>query len=325
MSSTVTTPQPKPAPSRHRASARFYRIPARLNLFLAGAQLVILPSLLLLTGLTQIWWQVGILALVYGLVMNSAYVLLHEAEHNILHPNRKLNDTLGVLLALFFPVSYHLIRQGHIGHHWRNRSDDEAFDFYFEGESRVWKYLQLYGILTGCFWIVVVLSNFLAVFLPSSLKPRYDRVDRPTQALMESLNPRYLRWIRLESLAVLLLHSGLIYFAGLPIGPYLLVLFGFGFIWSALQYLHHFNTERDVLKGARNVKTWRWLDALWLNHNLHRNHHSAPTVPWIHLPQITPPDGGETEGMVKNYFRMWRGPRLTRIRVENRYRGRIIR
>ena len=66
----------------------------------------------------------------------------------------------------FFPAPFHLIRQGHIGHHIRNRSDDEAFDLYFSNESRFWKCVQLYGTLTGLFWVLIYVTN-LVVLLPS--------------------------------------------------------------------------------------------------------------------------------------------------------------
>lgn len=125
--------------------------------------------------------MLALVALGYGLVMNSTYAMLHEAEHNLLHPNKRVNEFTGATLALFFPAPFHLLRQGHLGHHIRNRSDDEAFDFYFEGESRVWKYLQLYGILTGLFWLVIVLSNLIAVLAPSLLKAKHATFDRRPQ------------------------------------------------------------------------------------------------------------------------------------------------
>jgi fatty acid desaturase len=229
-----------------------------------------------------------------------------------------------VVLALFFPAPFHLLRQGHLGHHMRNRSDDEAFDFYFEGESPVWKALQFYGILTGLFWIVIYLSNFIALFAPRLLRARYAWADRPTEALMETLNPRYLGWIRLEAGMVVLLHSNLIYWLQIPLVNYLVMMFGFGAMWSGMQYVHHYRTERDVLKGARNLKTWAWIDLLWLNHNWHLNHHMRPTVPWIYLPFLFQGKEFERSSLMLAYLRMWAGPRFSSERVENRYRGRII-
>lgn len=300
-------------------------IPSRLNLAIAAAQLVALLGLLAAASRVTSPWALAGLAAGYALVMNSAYAMLHEAEHGLLHARRGVNDTVGAMLALFFPAPFHLLRQGHIGHHLRNRSDDEAFDFYFEGESRLWKTLQLYGILTGFFYLAVVLGNLIALLHPRALKARWADFDRPTRALLDSLNPRYFRLIRLEALGVVLLHGIWRHLWQVPPGRYLLLFGAFGLLWSALQYVHHFGTERDVLQGARNLRTWRWLDALWLNHNWHRNHHARPTVPWVHLPAIEPARDGERGRLLAAYLRMWRGPRFTTERVQNRHAGKIIR
>ena len=75
-----------------------------------------------------------LVAAAFAVVMNSVYATIHEAEHRMLFSNRRVNESAGVLLAMFFPAPFHLLRQGHLGHHLRNRSDDEAFDLYFDGE-----------------------------------------------------------------------------------------------------------------------------------------------------------------------------------------------
>ena len=302
-----------------------FPLPSRLNLAIAAFQILVLLGLLAAAGFVTSGLALVGLAIAYALAMNSAYAMLHEAEHGLLHTNRRLNDTTGAILALFFPAPFHLLRQGHIGHHLRNRSDDEAFDFYFEGESRLWKTLQLYGILTGFFYLAVVLSSLPALLNPRLLKARWTDFDRPTRALLDSLNPRYFRLIRIEALAIFLLHISWMLLWNVPAWKYLTLLGSFGVLWSALQYVHHFGTERDVLKGARNLRTWKWLDALWLNHNWHRNHHSRPTVPWVNLPQITADDDGERGRLLAAYIRMWRGPELTDERVQNHHAGKIIR
>ncbi len=300
-------------------------LPSRLNLIIATGQIVAMLALLAAAGAVSSPWVLAALAIGYALVMNSAYAMLHEAEHGLLHDCRRLNDFVGVLLALFFPAPFHLLRQGHIGHHLRNRSDDEAFDFYFEGESRLWKTLQLYGILTGFFYLAVVLGNLIALVHPRWLKARWADFDRPTRALLDSLNPRYFRLIRLEALAVFALHAGWMVLWGVPVWKYLILLGSFGVLWSALQYVHHFGTERDVLKGARNLRTWKWLDALWLNHNWHRNHHAKPTVPWVDLPQAGAEGDGERGRLLTAYLMMWKGPSFTNEHVENHHAGKIIR
>ena len=258
--------------------------------------------------------------------MNSVYSIIHEAEHAMLFPNRTWNDAAGALMALFFPAPFHLIRQGHLGHHFRNRSDDEAFDLYFDGDHRLWRYLVLYGILTGCYWIVVVLGNVVFLFFPFAANKKYWDFDRPSHAFMESLNPSYRRLIQLECLAVIAWHALIIWLFQIPPWNYAVMYFGFGLTWSAMQYVHHYGTERHVTRGARNLRLWEPIDRLWLNHNWHRVHHEHPTVPWIQLPalgQVTQP--GKRGFLVWSYLQMWRGPSRATEHVENKYAGRVIR
>jgi fatty acid desaturase len=303
---------------------RVFPIPARLNLIISAAQTTALLCLLRLSADASGWWLAAV-AIGYGLVMNSAYAMLHEAQHGILHPDRRINESVGAVLTLFFPAPFHLARQGHLGHHLRNRSDDEAFDFYFEGESRVWRFLQLYGILTGLFWFVILLGTVAAVFCPSLLRPKPYAFDRRTTAMLGSMNPSHMWLVRLEGLAALVLHGGLIWWWRIPFWHWFATMVGFGVMWSAMQYVHHFGTERDVAKGAVNLRIFPLLDWLWLNHHWHLRHHQHPTVSWLYLPRLKSPEDAPRRHMLSAYLHMWRGPRLTHDHVENRYAGKIIR
>lgn len=302
-----------------------YPIPSRLNLGLALLVTFMLLALLTAAAHTTSWWQVAIIAVAFGITMNTGYALIHEAEHNLFHDVYWINEAAGVILALFFPAPFHLIRQGHIGHHMRNRSDDEAFDFYFEGESKLFKWLQFYGIITGLFWIVVALSIVLAAIRPSIMHPDTWRFNKANAEFLRTMNPAYHNIIQAESWLALAFHGAILYFTGTPILRYCAVYLGFGFLWSAMQYVHHYGTIRDVHKGARNLQTFRWLDIVWLNHNWHLNHHISPTVPWIYLPHMH--DGADFArgGLIRAYLRMWKGPRQATESVKNRYAGRIIR
>ena len=302
-----------------------FAIPGRLNLFIVAMQVVSFAAVFYGASAANQGWQVLLLACVFAVLGNSIYSIIHEAEHGILHPNRRVNDGIGVLMALLFPAPFHLIRQGHLGHHRRNRSDDEAFDLYFDGDRPWLKWLILYGILTGFYWMLVVLSNVIVILFPGILNRRYFEFDRPSVAFMDSLNPRYLRWIRLEGLAACLLHAMIVWGLAIPVSVYACVYFGFGFSWSAMQYVHHFGTERHVLHGARDVWLWRPIDLIWLNHNWHHIHHCRPTVPWIYLSRLgTESDGDRRDFLLWHYLRMWRGPRKAKERVENKYAGKII-
>ncbi|MCA9407931.1 MAG: fatty acid desaturase [Candidatus Omnitrophica bacterium] len=305
-----------------------YPIPGTLNIVISIVQLTLLCSILIGVSMVQSWMSIFWLAICYGIVMNSSYAMVHEAEHNLLHPNRRINNAFGVVLALFFPAPFHLIRQGHLGHHMRNRSDDEAFDIYFEGDNVVIKQLQFYGILTGMFWVMILLSNFISAFYPQMLSSKSvykKKFDRPMNALLETLNPKYLVHIRLEAMAIFILHGSLMWLFQMSFLKYMAVIFGFGFMWSAMQYVHHYGTERDVQKGALNLKTFALLDFIWLNHNWHLRHHLNPTISWIYLPKIYEGKKESRDNMFVTYFKMWKGAQKSDEHVMNQYSGRVIR
>jgi fatty acid desaturase len=299
-------------------------IPNRLNLAILVGQLAAIAVCLWAATHVGGGWALAGLAVAFGVVMNSVYSLIHEAEHAMLFSNRRWNDFVGAGMALFFPAPFHLIRQSHLGHHLRNRSDDEAFDFYFEGDNQVWKILVWYGILTGLFWVVVVLSNVVFLVLPFKEDKKLWHVDQASTAFMESFNAGYQRIIRLECVAALALHFTLVRSLHIPVGSYLVMYAGFGFMWSAMQYVHHYGTERHVTRGARNLWIFGPLDLFWLNHNWHLTHHEHPSVPWVHLPE-TAAQGDKRRGFLPlAYLRMWRGPRPAPDRVANKSAGKII-
>ncbi len=312
----------KPEFRHDLASSR--AIPGRLNLVIAASQLGVLCTLFGLAAWVPFWPWVPVLAVLYALVMNSAYLMLHEAEHGMLHPNKRVNDAIGILLALFFPAPFHLLRQGHLGHHVRNRTDDEAFDYYFEGDSVLWKHWAFYNILCGGFWFCIAISNLILPFRPRLWSTKAAAFDRPTAALIESLNPRYDRLIRLEAIVILTLHASLVWVVGVSLLHWVVMVGAFGVTWSSMQYMHHYGTERDPHKGALNLRTWRWLDSLWLNHNWHRRHHEQSQIPWIHLPNLDNGSDAPRESMTKAWLRQWRGPRPAPDHVANPHADRRI-
>ncbi len=305
------------------ARAEAYPIPAKLNLAIVAAQLASLAAIFAATARATSLWQLLALAAVMGIVGNSIYSIIHEAEHRMLHPTKWVNDGLGVLMALFFPAPYHLLRQGHLCHHRANRSDDEAFDLYFEGDLPVVKWLKFYSIITGVYWMAVVATNVLVLLFPFLMKPRYYEFDDHLAKFVEVLDPRHTRKIQAEALLAILLHTAIVVGLGIPLASYAIVYFGFGFTWSAMQYVHHFGTKRDVLEGTRNLWALAPLDAVWLHHNWHLTHHKQPTVPWVYLPGLGREQDPRREFLIWHYLKMWRGPRYTDERIKNTFQGEV--
>lgn len=296
-------------------SDKVYPIPTSLNALVLILQVGAFACIVYLTSIADRWWQVLALTAAMAIVGNSIYSSIHEAEHGMLHPKRTVNDFLGALMALLFPAPYHLIRQGHLGHHRRNRTDEEAFDLYFDGDHAWWRKLILYGIISGFYWWLVVLSNIAVLIAPFAFKRRFFEFDRPSAAFMDALNPRYFWLIQLEAVAAIVLHGMIVYVLDIPLWKYAFVYFGFGFAWSAMQYVHHFETQRDVLNGARNLRFISWIDWIWMHHNWHLAHHQRPNVPWLYLPVLAEVESDNRESLVWHYLRMWRGPRYSATRM----------
>lgn len=305
-------------------------IPSVLNIAIITAQIAALAACFWGAAHAHDWRIVLALCIAFGILMNSVYAIIHEAEHVMLFPNHFANELAGMVMALFFPAPFHLLRQGHIGHHLRNRSDDEAFDLYFDGDNVVWRWMVWIGILTGFYYLLVVITNVIAVVAPFILDRRHFKiddhvkVDRASSAFLESFNPAYLRWIWLEGASAIALHAAIIWGFKIPLANYLAMYATFGFMWSAMQYVHHYGTERHVTRGARNLWIFGPIDAVWLNHNWHLSHHEHPTVPWVHLPRLTKQVSPQRGFLPWAYLKMWRGPRRTQEHVENKYAGRII-
>jgi fatty acid desaturase len=327
MSATVTTPQA--ADDRDTISsvapADVHRIPDALNAAITTVFLAAVFACFHAAAALHSWLAISGLAAAFALLMMAVYCIIHEAEHGVLFSHPLANDVAGVITSAFFPAPFHLLRQSHLGHHLRNRSDDEAIDLWFEGESPLWKWVQWIGILIGFFYLIAVLGNVIVLALPFLLKRRFFKFDRPTAAFIDSLNPRYARIIQLEAAGVILLHVAIVRFMHVPIWHYVALYAAFGLMWSSLQYVHHFGTERHVTRGARNVWVFWPLDKLWLNHNWHRVHHEHPTVSWLHLERLGKQAGDDRTFLPWVYLRTWSGPRKANDHVANRFAGKVMR
>ncbi len=300
-----------------------YPIPSRANTVIVSLQLLALIICFKTLSHVQSTPALLLLALCFGLVMNSVYSTIHEAHHRMLFSDRRMNDGCGIFLSLFFPAPFHLLRQGHIGHHRKNRSDDEVFDLYFDRDSKLCKYAMWYGILTGIYWIAIVILNFVLVLAPGLMKPSLYKWDKTSEIFLNHFDPKSFPVLRLEALGVILFQCALFWWVDVTWSHYFIMYFGFGLMWSSLQYVHHYNTDRDVIDGARNLHLWRPIDFIWLNHNWHHTHHQRPTVPWRYLPELAERAKTPTGWLIPAYIQMWNGPKRAVAGLKNRFEGKV--
>lgn len=286
-------------------------IPGMLNMALSAAAVSAASGLLWLASHTESWaWRIAA-ALAFSFVNNTIFSLLHEAVHGVFHPRRGVNEAFGRLTAAFFPTGLGFQRICHLGHHRRNRSDVELFDYVLPGENRLVKSLQWYGILTGVYWLLPPLACLLYLLCPWVFRFRGEsRIARQTSAdaMLSGFEGAPETRVRLEILFSFLVQVALWTALDLSLAGWGFCYAAFALNWSSLQYADHAWSERDVHDGAWNLRVSRVVQALFLNYHHHKAHHQHPTVPWLHLPKYVD-TSEERPSFLSIYFRMWRGPR----------------
>ncbi|MFL6291507.1 MAG: fatty acid desaturase family protein [Thermoanaerobaculia bacterium] len=295
-------------------SERTEPIPGALNLALAAAASASALGLLAFASHTSSWgWRIAA-AVAFSYVNNTIFSLLHEAVHGHLHPHPRVNEAAGRFLAAFFPTGLGFQRVCHLGHHRRNRTDAEVFDYILPGESRLLKTVQWYGILTGLYWLLPPLGCLLYLVwpgffhLPERLRnTRWSR-QTSTAAMLSGFEGAPERTIRLEILFSFAFQAACIWLLDLSAAGWLACYAAFGFNWSSLQYADHAFSERDVHDGAWNLRVNRLVQFLFLNYHHHKAHHRDPQIPWVHLPKHV--DFTERRpSFLSIWLRMWLGPR----------------
>ena len=249
----------------------------------------------------------------FAVVNNTPFCLMHEAVHGVLSRKRLLNEILGTAAAATFPTSLSLQRIAHLGHHRRNRTDAEVYDYYLPGQSRALRNLQLYaGNLGGCYWACIPLSNLVYLLAPwfygsekfISGPARHLGFEAYVREI--AVGPRLKIWF--ECLLALIYQVVIWWLLDLSWQGWLLCYWAFALHWSALQYVDHAWSPRDVTNGAWNLRVSRLARAFALNYHYHLAHHRYPTTPWIHLPNLVDPSEPQPT-FWSIYFSLWGGTR----------------
>jgi fatty acid desaturase len=283
-----------------------------------------LNAFLLTVSLAASWtclWAASHLSLAFALVAawlfslinNTTFALMHEAVHGLGAKSTRRNDLLGIVAGLAFPTSFSMQRVAHMGHHQRNRTDLELYDYYLPSQSRLVRNIWLYaGNLLGLYWWSVVFSNLVFLLAPGVYRSRFF-VDRLAPAL--GFGPYVADLVKLPvmyvwtEIALAFSYQALVfYWLDLTVVGVLACYWAFALNWSVLQYADHAWSARDVRSGAWNLKVlapFRWIA---LNYHYHQAHHQHPQVPWYQLPRWV--DTSERQpSFWRVYFSLWKGVR----------------
>jgi fatty acid desaturase len=248
-------------------------------------------------------------AIAFAFLNNTPFSLMHEAVHGVGAATPRRNHLLGVMAGCMFPTSFSLQRVAHLGHHARNRTDRELYDYYLPHESRWVRNVWLYGgNLLGLYWFCIPLSNVVYLIAAPFYKSRLF-VDRIAPALGFE---HYVRdvvelpsgTVRLEIALAFAYQAALWWMLDLTWQGWLLSHWLFALHWSALQYVDHAWSARDVVNGAWDLQVSapaRWLA---LNYHCHLAHHRHPRSPWTTLPSLATQENQPTFWQV--YWSLWR-------------------
>jgi len=262
-----------------------YAVPVTANAIGTLAVPVLMIAALVLLGRTPSGWLQGAAIITFCLMGHTLFSLIHEADHDKLFPDRRLNYLAGVWLAAFFPASFTILRAAHLMHHARNRSDAELIDYFRPGENRWFKTLKYYGMVGGGIWIGSVILSILTCFLPSRFyQARPLSEPGPDAKTYLSFLSRTDAWrIRREVLFAGVIWLSLILLLGLgsaAIAAYLV----FGFVWSTQQFVFHVRSPLHLIEGSWDLHMWPFFSWVFLNGNYHLTHHRYPKIPWNQLP-----------------------------------------
>jgi fatty acid desaturase len=301
----------KTHPSRGGAvlSASF-PIPAATNAIVALSAVAVSLTCLWGAAHTHVWWGVALAALVFAFSNNTIFSLHHEAVHRNLFRSLSLNEIAGTLFAAFFPTIFTIQRVSHLGHHRRNRSDQELYDYYLPHQSWLLKSYWIYCLLTGFYWAIIPAAGLVYVAWPWTFRAAWFQQGPARwwgfEPFVRDIAEEPIGRVWREGVFTLAFQIALFVLLDLNFLAWLVCYWAFGINWSSVQYADHAESPRDVIEGSWNLKFLAPTQAVFLNYNLHLAHHREPGVPWIHLPKRVRRED-PNPSFWKIYLRLWRG------------------
>ena len=268
-------------------------IPVAANFTLAAChafvniyQFFILPLWLLPRDLLWAWTLAPLM-----LLNNPYWSLIHEAIHDLFHPQKRINIFFGRALSVLFGSPFQILRLSHLLHHKLNRTPVEATEIYERGKGSFFMaacgyYFQILGGL----YLVEILSPFL-FYLPSGwlekFRSRFIKAETVSGILMQNWSRKEVtREIRIDGLLIFVWFGAATIWYGVHWPLLIGALAARAFLISFLDNVYHYETPLNDIFYAANLRLPRTASRLLLNFNLHGIHHQNPAIPWRSLPGI---------------------------------------
>jgi fatty acid desaturase len=294
--------------TRQAAKALAHRY-GTMNLLICGAQILAWATLIsVLHAPGSLAWKIPV-ALLFCLMMQGVFSLMHECFHGHGHPSATVNRLIGIATGTMFGTAYTLFRVNHEGHHVRNRSDAEIAEYILPGESAARKIFLYYFAILGGIWLGALVASVILPFLPY----RFARFLNPPAKSMNGYSLSFAQFsradwtsLRVEGAVGLVVWGAAIMLLGWDFRLLTLIYAAFAFSWSSLQWVYHMRTPLDRIEGAYDLRAPWPVRGLFLNFNYNLTHHRRPDVPWQGMHAMV--NRGETQPLWYRYLMVFKCP-----------------
>jgi fatty acid desaturase len=228
-----------------------------MNLLICGAQILAWATLIsVLHAPGSLAWKIPV-ALLFCLMMQGVFSLMHECFHGHGHPSATVNRLIGIATGTMFGTAYTLFRVNHEGHHVRNRSDAEIAEYILPGESAARKIFLYYFAILGGIWLGALVASVALPFLPY----RLARFLNPPAKSMNGYSLSFAQFsradwrsLRVEGAVGVVVWGAAIMLLGWDFRVLTLIYAAFAFSWSSLQWVYHMRTPLDRIEGAYDLR-----------------------------------------------------------------------
>lgn len=280
-----------------------------MNIAICIAQVVAWAALISLLHVEgSLAWKIPV-AILFCLMMQGVFSLMHECIHGHGHPSRAVNQAIGVATGTIFGTAYTLFRVNHEGHHVRNRTRAEIAEYILPGESVSRKIFLYYFAILGGIWLGSLIASLVLPFVPYRLA---EKLNRPAASMngysLSFAQFKRADWnsLRLEAAIGVLAWVSAIVLFGWDLATLAVLYAAFAFSWSSLQWIYHLRTPLDPVEGAYDLRAPWLVRALFLNFNYNLTHHRRPDLPWQQMHGIV--NRHETQPIWYRYLMVFKCP-----------------
>jgi fatty acid desaturase len=208
----------------------------------------------------------GVILVVLG--MNAMFLLIHEGVHDILFPQKWLNDLAATLMAIAGFISFSAYRSMHLRHHEHlgDEQDPDDYHNYTSNPKLIW--LLHYNRLL---WATIL----YLIFVPS-LAWRYGNTKERIKVVSEYL-------LLIVTYIIIWQFVPLHIFFIAWILPFILTNFTIN-IRGLTQ--HGITDATDPFLASRSIEAHPIVQFLLVNENFHLEHHLFPSIPSYNLPKL---------------------------------------